>query len=175
MSTKFKKIDTAVIFLLIFMLLKFLLVMTSPVSNQLIGDANDYVPKARYFLQYKSFQKIANNDSSQTDLRYSDFRPPGYPIFLSSLLVFGEENSDIYRSVRIIQFFLDAAVIILIFFAACSFNDSNKFRIFPAIVLGAQPWTSAFITVINPDTLVCFLVVLCLIALALFVSNDKKM
>lgn len=75
------------------------------------SDAASYVSYARSIIQDHSYNGYG--------VTHSTYRPPGYPFFLAAIFaLFGDKN---YVAVRIIQSFLSALNVLLIYFIASQF------------------------------------------------------
>lgn len=169
------RIDYALFIFSLLILSKLILAMTTvPFSGGWVGDEGYYVGKAHYIYENLAFPKIIAKSSTERTLGWSDFRPPGYPLFLSSLLKFGKTDADLKKSVRLAQFILDILTTSLVLIVVYRFTQAQEIRIAAALLLGLQPWTSAFITSTLPDTLTAFLTTSGLVSLAFFISNKTK-
>jgi hypothetical protein len=153
------------------MAVKFALLLQTPLPEAWHGDAGDYVGKALYLDEHGRFPETRSTDSGEGPLAYSDFRPPGYPLFIAPLLTFGKSVPEITFSVRVAHFGLDLATTGLLLLIVWRFHGSVAYHWIAALVLGAQPWTSAFILTLNPDTLTAFLVLTGVGLLALFLTT----
>lgn len=153
------------------MLGKLLLLLQQPLPEAWHGDAGDYVGKALYFRQHGEFPLIQPVSPTRPTLGYSDFRPPGYPLFIPTLLGFGTTVPAITQAVRLAHFVLDLATTALLLAFVWRFHPAKSYRWLAVLLLGIQPWTSAFIVTLNPDTLTTFLVVVGVGLLAWFVST----
>ncbi|WP_139191838.1 hypothetical protein [Thiocapsa roseopersicina] len=152
------------------MAFKLFLLLLFPLPEAWNGDAGDYARKALYFYDHGQFPAIRADPTDRPDLAYSDFRPPGYPLFVASLLGFGQSVPEITLSVRLAQFGLDLATTALLLMVVWRFHHSGGYRWVAALLLGVQPWTSAFIVSVNPDTLTASLLLAGVALLALFVT-----
>ncbi|NLB66319.1 MAG: hypothetical protein GX803_07620 [Lentisphaerae bacterium] len=153
------------------MIVKLILLLLTPLSADLSGDEANYVSKARYLCKYGRFPPVQAVEEGE--IRYSDFRPPGYSAFVAVLISRGETTQELRQRVSIVQYILDLLVTTCVLFATFRFSSVNSFRTVAALVLGAQPWTSAYIVSIYPDTLTMFLAVTGLLFLTLSGSCRK--
>ncbi|MGD9781881.1 MAG: hypothetical protein AB7V14_06980 [Kiritimatiellia bacterium] len=144
-----------------------------PLEDRLSGDEVYYVGKARSLYRHGSYAVNERPISAERTLSYSDFRPPGYAMFVSAFLPFGETNMDLRRCIRLSQFLLDVASTTLLLGVAFQFNRAKGFHIASAVLLGIQPWTSAYIASIYPDTLAAFLATTGILGLSMFVGAGK--
>lgn len=149
---------------------KLALLLMQPLPDAWHGDSGDYVGKALYFHEHGVFPPIRSDAPGRSALTYSDFRPPGYPLFIAALLDFGKTVPEITYNVRLAQFVLDLVTTAILLWVVWRFHPSTRYRWLAVLVLGVQPWTSAFIVTLNPDTLTAFLMVTGLGLLALFVT-----
>lgn len=150
---------------------KLFLLLQVPLPEAWHGDAGDYVGKALYFNAHGEFPRIRSAAPDRPALAYSDFRPPGYPLFVAALLGFGKSVPEITQSVRLAHFGLDLVTTGLLLWIVWRFHGAVGYRWLAALLLGVQPWTSAFILTLNPDTLTTFLLVSGVMLLALFVTG----
>jgi hypothetical protein len=153
--------------------LKLFLVLQQPLPEAWSGDAGDYFGKALYFHEHREFPRIQWDPSSVEALAYSDFRPPGYPLFIASFLPFGTTVPAIAQSLRLAHFGLDVATTLLLLAVVWRFHNDVAYRWIAAVVLGVQPWTTSFIVTLTPDTLTTFLLVLGVAFLALFATGQR--
>lgn len=142
--------------LLLLCLLQFLPLLQGrgPATREPRTDAY-YVRKSEALVRTGSFEKPTERDLAV--LRgdapgQSDFRPPGYPVFLALLGVTGENWHGRDRLV--------AAVQLLAVFACLGWILERAIGALPprggivaAVVLGVQPWTAEFAYHRAPDTL----------------------
>jgi hypothetical protein len=152
------------------MAVKLGLLLKHPVPERWSGDSGYYVAKALYLHEQGKFQQILKKKSDPAALEYSDFRPPGYPLFIAALLPLGTTIDVITRSVRLVQFAMDAGVSIMLLLIAWKFSPLGIYRWLATLVVGVQPWTSSYIVAVYPDTLTMFLLVAGVAALAVFVN-----
>jgi len=137
------------------MLAKCALIVAYPIPGELIGDESDYVPKARAFWRTGVLPKGAPPHSG--DLRYSDYHPPGYFLLLSGLAIFGDGNRQIKEAARWMHLGMDLLLTCGLYAIACTLGRRAGFRVGAALVLGFQPWTSAYVTRVVSDTTVALL------------------
>jgi hypothetical protein len=156
------------------MAIKLALVLGMNPADEFHGDEPSYVHKARYFRLYGAFPVVENADEAKQSLVYSDFRPPGYPVFVSVFVPFARSNAQLRQLVRLAQFWMDAATTALLLFVACKFHRAMSFHLASAFILGIQPWTSAYVTAIYPDTLTAFLTVAGILGLAWFGGTGDR-
>jgi len=152
---------------------KMALAICMPLEDRLSGDEVYYVGKARYLYRHGTYPAIERPVSAERTLSYSDFRPPGYAMYVAAFLPFGETHADLRRCIRWSQFLLDVAYTTLLLGVALQFNRAKGFPIASAALLGIQPWTSAYIASIYPDTLVAFLATTGILGLSIFVGAGK--
>jgi len=145
---------------------KLALLQQTPLPDDISGDEIGYVAKARYFYQHASFPPLISAEDGA--LCYPDFRPPGYPVFITLLLPFGTETTQLRHHDNLVQYAMDLLVTTLLLVVAFQFSQAKGFRIVAALILGIQPWTSAHIASLYADTLAMFLTVAGVVCLAMF-------
>jgi hypothetical protein len=156
-----RAVPTAI--LIVLLLVRCILTFAIPVSNGLNGDEHDYVPKARALWSTGRFPAV--KPIGPQELVYSDFRPPGYPLVIAPLLVFGDSCQEIRRSATAFHLVMDAIVTTILFLLCRCFSRRLLFECVAAVVLGVQPWTSAWAPIIITETSVVFLVFVGIMAL----------
>ena len=172
MTKWFGRPDLAMAIYAILMLCKLLIMITVPVNDQLGGDEYDYVGKARFLVEHRTFREIAPYRTSRDRAQgYSDFRPPGYSLFVSAFLDIDDTNAHLRRNINLAQFLLDLATTSIVLLLAYRFCHVPGYRMVAAGILGIQPWTSAFIISIYPDTMTTFLTMIGLLGLSWFVVS----
>lgn len=162
---------SAVVPLLLFVAIlgtKYAIVFSCPVSGKLNGDEQDYVHKARAVWETGSLPRA--KEVGEGELAYSDFRPPGYPLLVAPLLVFGHEARQVHVTIRVVQSVLDIGTTCFVFWLCCQLCASLPYRVVVAIALGVQPWTSAYVMCALTETVVTFLIVAGVAALSRFVT-----
>lgn len=120
------------------------------------GDGPYFVDKARYFFEHLRFQPVsAEALAVERGQRWgtSDWRPPGYPMFLAAVS-FGDFRWEaLVPRVTAMQFALVAATVWLLFaIVGPSLSPSLQFT--TAILLGVVPWPYDFVTTLMPDSVV---------------------
>lgn len=168
-----RRLGQSILWMIFFalMIVKLVLLLLTPLSDSLSGDEANYVSKARYLCKYSRFPPVQAVEEGE--IRYSDFRPPGYPAFVAALMPPGGTIQALRHRVSIVQYILDLMVTTFVLFVTFRFSSANSFRTVAALVIGIQPWTSAYIVSIYPDTLTMFLAVTGLLFLTLSGSCRK--
>jgi hypothetical protein len=126
-------------------------------ARPLITDELYYAAKARYVAEHHTFPRAGPRERDIAAGRVwgtTDWRPPGYPVFLA--LVGGSDidhDEALRLRVTIVQFLLLAALLIATFL----FVDARA-RWPAALLFGLSPWPFEFANDIGPDAINAFLI-----------------
>jgi hypothetical protein len=114
-----------------------------------------YLRKSEALVRTGSFERPAPEDLAVLRgeaMGQSDFRPPGYPVFLALLGVTGENWEGRDRWIAVVQVAAAAACLWWILERALE-RLSAREGVLAAVLLGAQPWAFEFAYDRLPDTL----------------------
>jgi hypothetical protein len=171
------------ILLILLILGQFFLFFRSMPGKGLVGDEHAFVGKAMHFIKHGQFPKVPSYHKDVVEGRivgrWSDFRPPGYPVFLvlcNSIKVDKSEVSTLELRLKstVIQFVLISFVLLLLHFMACKALPGSRWLYLFAVILGIQPWTFQYCQLMITESLVTSLMFFGLFFLSLFVSSRSK-
>jgi len=152
MSTQRRLADPAFVLLIVLLSSQIAIVLTH-YRHPLISDEVYYTAKARYLSEHHRFAPADPRAIAvERGLAWgnSDWRPPGYAIFVSALS--GGDFSDPAGALRwrvtVAQLCMVAAALIALYFAA---TGGGAPRYATAILLGAPPWVFFAVNEIGPD------------------------
>jgi hypothetical protein len=136
-------------------------------QHPLITDEVYYVAKGRYLAAHHRFEPAnphALAVERGAEWGNSDWRPPGYAIFLAAISGgdFRDPAGALRLRVTIVQLLLVAAALVALYRVAVA---AGAPRYAAAILLGVPPWTMFAVNEIGPDPQNLFLVTLALLLL----------
>ena len=140
--------------LLVLLLCQAALLITPP--KPFNGDEPYFAEKARYFFEHLRFEPIsAEALAIERGERWgnSDWRPPGYPLFLAAVSFGKFDANTLLPRVMAVQFALTALAVWLLF-EIMSAGSSGPLLPATALLLGIEPWPYDFVTILMPDSLV---------------------
>lgn len=153
-------------------------VIVSHSAHPLITDEFYFVAKGRHIAQYARFapadpRAIAVEEGREYGT--SDWRPPGYPLFLAAFgsRAFEEPGTTLRLRVTVVQFLGVAASLIGLLLLALRSGVSGVWRYGAAFIMGAPPWTFGFVSEIGPDALTVPLVTAALLMLGRYVTEPS--
>lgn len=151
-----------------------LLVQTPPGSY--VGDEPYFVEKAQYLSRHGGFRRIeeAGPTSAYAPAFWgnSDWRPPGYPVFLRLCSGGDFEPSLLKRRCSVVQFGLMALVLAWFHVVACLAFGNSPVLLFSAALLGSPPWAFAYAGSMLADSVCASMTSLALLTLFRFASSD---
>ncbi len=144
-------------------------------GTSLGGDEPYYTYKTEYLAKHGILPKADDVDMALgKKSEDSDFRSPGYPIFLRICNI----SDSGFRCERwksgVIQFALISAVMMILYLIACAFLKGSKWTYLVALMLGIQPWVFEYSASIYPDSLTASITTLALIGLFTFIKTKKS-
>lgn len=144
-------------------------------SHPLGGDEPYYVEKARYFAEHGTFPRATPGHLAAVrgEGGNTDWRPPGYPLFVAAVSLGGFETNALRARVTAVQFLLIAIAVWLAFVSlerrALSASEgglrARHSQEIAAVVLGIAPWPYAHASLISPESLNAALVLFGLLLL----------
>ncbi len=144
-------------------------------TGPLAGDEPYYAAKARYFAEHHRFAPASSSELAVESGRrwgVSDWRPPGYPLFVAFVAGRNFDPPGLHRRVAAIQSGLMAIAIILVFRTIARLT-SNRSHLAIAAALGVAPWPFEFTTLIGPDSLTASVSAIGLVVLASAVRKSS--
>ena len=145
--------------------------------NKLSGDEGDYYNDATYFLENNMIKKAdAAHYERIMDRKvgyFSDYRLPGYSLFLS-LFLQDEEIKSNRKKVSIIHFLLISFLIFIIFIILNKKLENNILRILSAILFSIQPWAFNYIVSMCPESIFLFFINCSVLLMGVFLYSNEK-
>lgn len=133
--------------LILLLLAQFALTLTH-YARPIGADERYWIGKARYLTEHGRFPPIAPEALAAQKGAWglSDWRPPGFPLFLAALSLgdFDDPGTVLRLRVTIAQFVLLAGIVIALFRIALAAGLHGRRRLAAAVILGAAPWTFGF-------------------------------
>ena len=119
-----------------------------------VGDEPYYVNKARYFAEHGTFPRVsaAARAAEAGAGGDSDWRPPGYPLFVAAVSGGNFEPETLRPRVAAVQF-LGVALVAVTALACLSTFAGGRTMLVAALVLGAAPWPFDFVSLVGADSL----------------------
>ena len=119
------------------------------------GDEPYYVEKARYFVEHGAFPRAtaAHFAAVRGEGGNSDWRPPGYPLFVAVVSLGDFEIDGLRRRVTAVQFLLIAAAVWCAFVSLERRALSPRMLLVAAVIFGLAPWPYAHASLISPESL----------------------
>jgi len=143
--------------------------------HHFFGDEPYYVSKALYLIQHGILPKADDKQAALGESweGMSDFRPPGYPVFIALCNSFKFNIEHIRWRTSIIQFALMALVLVILYLIAFFALKGSKWLYLVAVILGFQPWAFEYVSSLYPDSLCASLTTISLIPLYMFIKTRK--
>ncbi len=163
--------------LLVLLCWQFLLVLLLPGRPAPIGDEWGVIAKVQHLAGTGRLPQARPEEldiASGSVTGDSDFRPPGYPVFvwISSL---GDDRWPVIQwRVTIVQFWIVALALWLVQGIILRLCTSRLTRLLMSVVIGIQPWAFEFVHSTRPDTLTMGLATFGLAILAFYDGSSRR-
>lgn len=149
-------------------------------QHPLVTDEYYYVAKARHIAETGSFSPAdpsAVAVEAGSAYGTSDWRPPGYPLFLAAISQgdFGDPATGLRLRATIVQFIGVAGTLIALFVIAIESGIRGLRRYAAAALTGTPPWTFAFVNDLGPDALTVPMVAASLLLLWKYVTAPQPL
>ncbi len=144
--------------LLLSLLLAHFVVVLSHYEHPLVTDEHYYVAKGRHIAEHGRFAPAEPHAVAVEEGRAygtSDWRPPGYPLFLAAISLgdFDHPAKGLRLRATVVQFLGVAATLIALFAITLRSGVRGAWRYLAAVLIATPPWTFAFVNDLGPDAL----------------------